>query len=97
VCRGVLRAAQELGIGNDWLDSLRSDSQRKMLDDARRLEYFSGLISTEAPKPPKAFSQAARRSQRQANLRPVLVPATGPPQLVNEASHTGRKRTKTKR
>ena len=70
VCRGVLRASRELGIGGNWLDSVRNDNQRKSLDNARRLEHYSGLISTSAPEPPKSLKKAAKRGA--VRYRPPL-------------------------
>ncbi len=75
VCRGVLRASRELGMGDNWLDSVRNDSQRKSLDNARRFEYFSGLISTSAPEPPKSLKEAAKRGAvRYRPPTPITVP-----------------------
>jgi hypothetical protein len=81
ICRGVLRASQELGMGDDWLSSLRSETQHKSIDNARRLKYFSELISTEAPKPPRSLEKAAKQSRERSNRRtaPLLVPASGSP------------------
>jgi hypothetical protein len=84
ICRGVLRAAQELGVGNDWLDALRNDGQRKMLDNARRLEYFSDLISTSVPKPPKSLDKP--NGVRQRGPAPLLVPVTGSPIPASSSS-----------
>jgi hypothetical protein len=74
ICRGVLRASQELGVGDDWLDSLRNDRQRESLDDARRLEYYAGLISVKAPEPPKSLRKSSGRG---GGPTPLLVPASG--------------------
>ena len=92
ICRGALRAAQELGAGDEWLP--RNDRQRELLDQARRLEHFSGLISTSAPKPPKSLGKASR--ERFAQRTPVLglAPASGPPISTGDASHNSASRPK---
>jgi hypothetical protein len=91
ICRGVLRASQELGVGDDWLDSLRSDRQRQSLDDARRLEHYAGLISVKAPEPPKSLRKPSGRGGGPA---PLLVPASGSP---FPASGGGSRATKRRR
>jgi hypothetical protein len=88
VCRGVLRAAQELGVGDDWLP--RKDRHRESLDNARRLTYFSELIPIEAPKPPKSLEKAARSSRQQRDLKPMFRPLGGPPMAAGQQSHGGR-------
>ncbi len=90
ICRGVLRAAQELGMGDHWLP--RNDRQNKLLDDARRLEYFSELIDTKAPRPPRSLQKAARTSGKrfaQRTPQAVMVPASGPPMPAAEGSSSG--------
>jgi hypothetical protein len=55
LCAGVLRAAEELGISEEEiLDPLRTDEQRQMVDDARRLEVLATSVSTDTPKPRRA-------------------------------------------
>ncbi len=97
ICRGVLRASQELGMGDDWLDSVRNDRQRKSLDNARRLEYYSGLISTSAPELPKSLKAAGRGAVRQRGPAPLLVPASGSPAPMPSASPDGAKKTRRKK
>ncbi len=93
LCRGVLRAAGELGISShEVLDSSRDDRQRERLDDARRLEYFSGLIDTKAPRPPRSLQKAARTSRErfaQRTPQAVMAPASGPPMPAAEGSSSG--------
>ena len=89
ICRGVLRAAQELGVGDEWLP--RNDRQRELLDHARRLEYFSGLISTSAPKPPKSLGKAS--GKRFMQPAPVVA-SGGPPLSAPDGSHGGASRPK---
>jgi hypothetical protein len=99
VCAGTLRAAEELGVSTEEVvGSLRTDSQRELLDNAQRLEYFAELIST-APKPPRSLGKAARLESRDLNRRsaPILVPASGPPtpapsSLARQAAGLGLKR-----
>ncbi len=95
LCRGVLRAAGELGISShEILDSLRDDSQRERLDDARRLEHYSGLIDTKAPRPPKTLQNAKKRGSDvlYRGFGPVLAQGPGTPVQASTSSHTGRKR-----
>ena len=91
-CRGVLRAAQELGVGGEWL--ARNDRQRELLDHARRLEYFSGLISTSAPKPPKSLGKASSNRFTQHAPAPVMVSGGGPAISAVDGSHNGAPRPK---
>jgi hypothetical protein len=67
ICRGALRAAEEMGQGTDWLP--RGERHIQQLDIARRLFHASGIISTEAPKPPKKL-QAKRQRGSDFNYRP---------------------------
>jgi hypothetical protein len=76
ICRGVLRASQELGVGDAWLDSLRNDRQRESLDNARRLAQYAGFISVKAPEPPKSLRKPSGRGGDPA---PILIPASGSP------------------
>lgn len=93
ICRGALRAAQELGVGDEWLP--RNDRQRELLDNARRLEHYAGLIATDAPKPPKSLAKGASR-ERFAQRTPVLglAPASGPPISADDASHNSTSKPK---
>jgi hypothetical protein len=84
ICRGVLRASQELGVGDAWLDSLRNDRQRESLDNARRLEHYAGLISVKAPEPPKSLRKSS--GSRGGGQAPLLVPASGSPILASGGS-----------
>lgn len=92
ICRGALRAAQELGAGDEWLP--RNDRQRELLDNARRLEHYAGLIATDAPKPPKSLAKGARSRERFAQRTPVLglSPASGPPISAGDTSHNSASR-----
>ncbi len=88
ICRGALRAAQELGLGDEWLP--RNDRHRKLLDDSRRLEYFSELIDTKAPRPPRSLQKAARTSRErfaQRTPQAVMAPASGPPISATSSGH----------
>jgi hypothetical protein len=102
ICQGVREAARELGIGQDWLDSLRSDEQRKSSDDARLLEMAAFSVPSKAPQPPKSLQKAAR-VQRDTNMRrPVFMPrpegSDEAPMVASEPAHssTGRKRKRQK-
>jgi hypothetical protein len=63
LCAGVLRAAEELGVDeHDVLDPLRTDEQRELLDNARRLAHYSRLVDTSVPQVPrKLLSRSERR------------------------------------
>ncbi len=74
ICRGVLRAAQELGLGDEWLP--RNDRQNKLLDDARRLEYFSELIDTKAPRPPSGIRSVWWTAFRYAATPSLILPSS---------------------
>jgi hypothetical protein len=92
-CRGVMAAAEELGVGDGWVDSLRDDKQRKYLDDARRLEQAAFAVLTTAPKPPKSLLKAVNRArgQEMQQRRPLMfIPrggSAGETHLVSEPSH----------
>ena len=92
ICRGALRAAQELGAGGEWLP--RNDRQRELLDNARRLEHYAGLIATDAPKPPKSLGKASRERFAQRTHVLGLAPASGPPISTGDASHNSASRPK---
>jgi len=68
--------------------------QRELLDHARRLEYFSGLISTSAPKPPKSLGKASRERFSQHAPAPVMVSGGGPTISAADGSHSGASRPK---
>lgn len=89
ICQGALRAAQELGAGDEWLP--RNDRQRELLDQARRLEHFSGFISTSAPKPPKSLGKAS--GKRFMQPAPVMS-SGGPPLSAPDDSHGGASKQK---
>jgi hypothetical protein len=62
LCAGVLRAAEELGASQEEiLNSLRTDEQRQMVDEARRLQMFAGSISTDTPQPRRRKRTGPRR------------------------------------
>ena len=96
ICRGALRVAQELGLGDEWLP--RNDRQYELLDNARRLEHYAGLISTDAPKPPKSLSKTAGRGSY-AQSSPVLglAPASGTPITAGGGSHNSASKRTTRR
>jgi hypothetical protein len=101
ICREVMAAAEELGVGTEWIDSLRNDAQRKHLDDARRLEQAAFAVPSTAPKPPKSLQKAVDRAQRHDMMRrqrssAFLTGGSGEPLQASEPSHGARK-TKKKR
>ena len=70
--RGCLRASDELGLSRDeWLP--RNDRQNELLDEARRLKYFSGLFSAKAPSPPRSLQTQARTKVGERQIKPQLV------------------------
>ena len=98
VAAGTLRAAVELGVSEEEIVSpLRTDQQRELLDEARRLEYMSGMFSKEAPKPPKELSRQVAQNRRREMVQRtrVFMPESEPTELqtATEPSHSsGRKR-----
>jgi hypothetical protein len=72
ICRGCLRAAAEMGLGEEWLP--RQERHSAALDRARRLVYAADAISTEPPKPPKALRRSgAGRLRSERGPANVLV------------------------
>jgi hypothetical protein len=97
-CRGARAAAEELGVGDEWLDSLRTDKQRKYLDDARRLDMAYWAVPTTVPKPPRSLQKAvdrARRKDMYQQRQPFFVSGnSGEPSSAmqsSEPSHSGEK------
>jgi len=97
VCRGVLRAARELGAGDEWVDALRQDRHRESFDRARRLEHYSMIVPSEAPKPPKSLAKAAKGDRTRADLKPMFRPVGGPPMAAGQQPHGGRGSAKRKK
>jgi len=98
ICRGVLRAAHELGVDNEFINPLRSDRHRESLDDARRLLLAADALGGDAPKPPRSLTQAAKRERVEQDLAPRVITRGGPPIPTSAAaSHTGRKKRTKKR
>jgi hypothetical protein len=55
MCFGALRAGEELGVGEgSIIDPLRTDEQRELVDNARRLEALATSVSMDTPKPRRA-------------------------------------------
>jgi len=53
ICRGVLEAADELGMDrHQVVDGFRKQSHRNSLEDAERAVMRSGLIGKQIPEPP---------------------------------------------
>jgi hypothetical protein len=98
VAAGTLRAAVELGVSEEEIVSpLRTDQQRELLDEARRLEYMSGMFSKEAPTPPKELQKQVAQNRRREMVQRtrVFMPESEPTELqtATEPSHSsGRKR-----
>ena len=98
LCRGVLKAAEELGISaDDVVEPLRSDQDRERLDKSRRLQVAADSISSEAPKPPRSLAGgSAARSRRggQFTHRAALslapdVASEGETLVASETPHSG--------
>ena len=70
ICRGVIRAANELGVSvEEVVGPIRSDRHNESVDRARRLEYAADVISTKAPQPPRSIvGRSPRRGRDGANL-----------------------------
>ena len=100
-CRGVLRAADELGISQEEIiDPLRDEKHRESLDKARRLAWFSDMVSTSAPELPRKLD--ARKPKRvpgsYSSAPSALVPgASGPPVVASADSASGLAKKKTRR
>jgi hypothetical protein len=94
ICQGVLRASQELGLGDDWLNRVREQKHHEALDRARRLEHYSGMIGTEVPRLPREMEKQANRARVQTNMRrqPIFMPQKGNPEeaplVAEEVSHS---------
>ena len=101
VCRGVLRAADELDIDPEQVvDPLRDDKHRESLDRARRLYWFSDTVSTTAPPIPRTLDP--RRPKRvpgsYSSAPSALVPgADGPPIMASTDSAGAKKKTRRKK
>jgi hypothetical protein len=95
VCRGVLRAAREMGVDpEEIVDPLRGDSHREMLDKARRLEYAADLISSTAPKPPRALTKVQRARVGTYRTAGVVLPDGGSPEGSKPILAGGKKKRK---
>ncbi len=77
ICRGVLAAADELGVDTDSVvDSFRKPRHHEALQRARHAERLAFTIGGKAPEPPfpRPGSRAARRaSLAQRGPTPLLV------------------------
>lgn len=101
VCRGVLRAADELDIDPEQIiDPLRDDKHRESLDRARRLYWFSGSVSESAPPIPRQLdrSRPKRVPGTYSSAPSSLLPgADGPPVVASQDSASGpRKKSRRK-
>jgi hypothetical protein len=72
ILRGCLRAAAELGLGDEWLP--REERHHAALDKARRLLYAADGIDTNPPRPPKSLRRSgAGRLRSERGPANVLV------------------------
>jgi len=70
ICRGVLEAADELGVDkNQVVDDFRRPSHRNALEDAERASRLTQLIGSRIPQPP--FARPARPREGRDKL---LIP-----------------------
>lgn len=93
VCRGVLRAAQELGISHEEvIGSLRDERHRESLDRARRLEMAADTINTKPPKPPKSFEKAVRRGSFQQRPNPTMIVSGTSTQPLQQSARKSRRK-----
>ena len=70
ICRGVLEAADELGLDkNQVVDGFRKQSHRNALEDAERASMLTQLIGSQIPQPP--FGRPSRPRERRDKL---LIP-----------------------
>lgn len=73
VCRGVLAAADELGVDADSVvDGFRKDRHREALERAQASERLAGSVGGRVPEPP--FSRGGRPVQHGENPRPMFIP-----------------------
>jgi hypothetical protein len=71
LCGGVLRACEELGIDREEImNAHRTEHEMELLDNARRMQHYSGLIDMTVPKPRKRNTGPKRlRSERRNQNR----------------------------
>jgi hypothetical protein len=70
ICRGVLEAADELGVDKDQVvDGFRKQSHRNALEDAERASMLTQLIGSQIPQPP-----FARPSRPREGRDKLLIP-----------------------
>jgi hypothetical protein len=97
ICRGVLMAADELGVDTSQVvDGFRKERHRNSLEAAQRAERVADLIGTRIkvePPFPRPGSRAARVAGRPTHL---LVPRSVGQQAVGEPGHGGAKAKKDK-
>jgi hypothetical protein len=81
LCRGVLAAADELGIDTDSVvDGFRKDRHRESLERAEHSQRLAGFIGGSVPEPPFARPGATggRGSEPRNRLSAVLIPRDRP-------------------
>lgn len=96
ICRGVLMAADELGVNlSEVVDGFRRQRHREALERAQQAERAFGLIGTRLMKPPfprPGSREAAKLSHVEAPR--FFVPRPHSQQLAVTPRHTGRKKNK---
>jgi hypothetical protein len=79
VCRGVLAAADELGIDTDSVvDGFRKDRHRESLERAQRSEMLVGSIGGSVPEPPFKRPGSGRGSEPRRGSGALLIPRDRP-------------------
>ncbi len=92
VCRGTLRAADELGVSpEEVIDPLRGDAHREAADRARRFGVFADTVSEKAPTIPRQLDRSRpRRIAGNYSAAPsILGGAQGPPIVTSQDSASG--------
>jgi hypothetical protein len=97
ICRGVLMAADELGVDTSQVvDGFRKQRHHESLERARHAERVADLIGTRIkvePPFPRPGSRAARMAGRPTHL---LVPRSVGQQVAEAPGHDGSKKGKGK-
>ncbi len=101
ICRGVLRAADELGIDPEQVvDPLRNEKHRESLDKARRLAWLSDTVSTQAPSIPRQLDpRKTKRVPGTYSSAPssLVAGADRPPVLASTDSTATKKKPRRKK
>jgi len=85
-CKGVLMAAEELGVDADsFLDPLRTPEHMESLDKARRFEQMAQHISTQVPEPPFPRPGSGQNTSQGSKNRNVFLRDSGQATPIRKA------------